>query len=130
VDSYTKKGTVKRGFTLLVESPMNNMAVPFSVWSGGEGQRLRLAGTLGLMDFIHTQRGTTCNIEIFDEPTQFLSEEGIQTLLETLFHRARILERKIFIIDHRQFKKFGHFSGIISVVKSTAGSEVGFNEVR
>lgn len=124
IDSDTKSKTVKKGFTIMVKSPYNPKPVPFEAWSGGEGQRLRLAGTFGLMDFIHDRRGTDWNIEAFDEPTQWLSGEGIEDLLESLYYRSRDLKKKIFIIDHRDFKSYGGFSGIIKTVKDTKGSHI------
>lgn len=122
IEAETKSGTLKRGFTITVKSPYHSEPVPFESFSGGEGQRLRLAGTLGLIDFIHSTRGSDWDIEIYDEPSQFLSEEGIKDLVETLYYRAETLQKRIFFIDQRNMKTFGEFKGIIRVVKEKEGS--------
>ena len=124
VDSETKKGTVKKGFSVLVKSPTNKEPVPFECWSGGEGQRLRLAGTLGMMDFISDRMGFTSNIEVWDEPTQYLSDEGIEDLLSVLQDRTEGSDKKLFIIDHRDFHTFGGFDGFIKVVKDEEGTTI------
>ena len=124
VDSETKKGTVKKGFSVLVKSPTNKEPVPFECWSGGEGQRLRLAGTLGMMDFISDRMGFTSNIEVWDEPTQYLSEAGIEDLLAVLQDRTEGSSKKLFIIDHRDFHTFGGFDGFIKVIKDEEGTTI------
>lgn len=124
VDTETKAGTIKRGFNILIQSPLNTNLVPFSCWSGGEGQRLRLAITLGLIDFIKNKRGVTWDILIFDEPTQFLSEEGISDLIETLKDKAMNDGIKVFLIDHRNLRAFGDFTSEIKVVKNKQGSRI------
>jgi DNA repair exonuclease SbcCD ATPase subunit len=122
IEAETKSGSLKSGFTIIVKSPYHKEPVPFESFSGGEGQRLRLAGTLGLIDFIHSSRGSDWDIEIYDEPSQFLSEEGIKDLVETLYYRAATLNKRIFFIDQRNMKTFGEFKGIIKVVKEKGGS--------
>lgn len=124
IDSETKSGTSKKGFTVLVKSPFNNDLVPFECWSGGEGQRLRLAGTLALIDLINAKTGINSNIEFFDEPTQWLSDSGIDDLLYILKQRALEKNKQIFIIDHRDFNTFGDFNGAIQIIKNYNGSEI------
>lgn len=123
VDSTTKKGTVKKGFTVKIKSPKNENLVPFEVWSGGESQRLRLAGTLGLIDFISSRRGTNINIEIWDEPTQWLAKKGIDNLLSVLRERAEELDKEVFLIDHRNLNTKGIFSDFIKIIKDKDGSK-------
>jgi len=127
VDTETKSGTVKRGVTILVNSPRNKEMVSFTCWSGGEGQRLRLAITLGLIDFIKGKRGINWNILVFDEPTQFLSEEGIADLIETLKTKADEDSLKIFLIDHRDLHTYGEFKKKIQIVKTEEGSRIWAN---
>lgn len=124
VDTETKSGTIKRGFTIMVNSPLNNTLVPFTCWSGGEGQRLRLAVTLGLIDFIKNKRGVDWDILIFDEGTQFLSEEGIADLISTLKDKAVTDNLKIFLIDHRNLNSYGDFTKEILVTKTETGSQI------
>lgn len=124
IERETKRGTTLGGFTVKVLSPYNTELVPFESWSGGEGQRLRLAGTLGLIDFIQDRKGIDWNIEIYDEPSQFLSEEGIEDLLENLNDRARSTQKIIFIVDQRSLHTRGEFSGMIEIVKDKDGSQI------
>ncbi len=120
----TKSGTIKKGFTILVESPSNKSSVPFECWSGGEGQRLRLAVSLGLSDFIKDRRGINWNWIILDEPSQFLSETGIIQMIDSLKEKSVKDSMKIFLIDHRKLPSFGEFDSFIEVVKTREGSEI------
>lgn len=124
VDKVSKKGNVSKGFTVFVRSPVNEEHVPFEAWSGGEGQRLRLAGTLGMMDFIADRRGFKTNIEAFDEPTTFMSTDGVEGLVSILKDRADSTGKKIFIIDHKNLDTFSEFDGIIKIVKDEEGSHI------
>jgi len=122
VDTETKSGSIKRGFNIFVKSPVNENLVPFDCWSGGEGQRIRIATTLGLVDFISNKRGSLWNILILDEASQYLSEEGIEDLLVALRQKAVDNNMKIFNIDHRNLETYGMFSNRINVVKTEEGS--------
>jgi DNA repair exonuclease SbcCD ATPase subunit len=124
IESETQKGKTIREFTVLVSSPFGGGKVPLEVWSGGEGQRLRLAGTLGLMDFIHNRRNSDWNIEAFDEPSTWLSDKGIQQLLDVLYFRAKKLKKTILLADHRDFNTFGKFSGTLSLIKDKRGTRI------
>jgi DNA repair exonuclease SbcCD ATPase subunit len=124
IDSETKAGNIKRGFSMHVKSPVNEELVPFDCWSGGEGQRIRIATTLGLSDFIESRRGTNWNILVLDEPTQFLSEQGISDLLKMLREKAKDKDVSIFLIDHRDLNTYGLFSGKLEVVKTDKGSVI------
>lgn len=126
VDQENKSGTVRKGFSVLVESPDHSGPVPFEVWSGGEGQRLRLAGTFGLMDLIQAKRQSGFGIEIFDEPTAWLSEQGIDNLLDILYYRAKEQGKKIFIIDHKDLYTYGGFSGVVNITKTAKGSVISY----
>lgn len=122
VDTETKSGSVKRGFNIFVKSPVNENLVPFDCWSGGEGQRIRIATTLGLVDFISNKRGSLWNVLALDEPSQYLSEEGIEDLLIALRQKSVENNMKIFYIDHRNLETYGMFSDKINVVKTEEGS--------
>ncbi len=122
IDSETKSGTVKKGFTVLVQSPLNKSLVPFECWSGGEAQRLRLAISLGLVDFVRNRSIEPCNILIMDEPTQFLSDTGIDDLLIALRDKAMSDGISIFLIDHRNLKTSGVFENMINLIKDENGT--------
>lgn len=123
IDSVTESGGVRSGLSVVVKNPINNLWRPFECWSGGEGQRIRLAGTIGLVDMLN-DRGIGCgNIEVYDEPTQWLSNNGISSLLDILTWRAQSLKKIIVIVDHRGFENF-NFKGIFQVIRNRKGSEI------
>jgi DNA repair exonuclease SbcCD ATPase subunit len=123
VDRETKGGSIQRGFSVFVGSPHNEGLVPWEAWSGGESQRLRLAGTMGLANLIRNRSGTELDLEVWDEPTQGLSPQGVQDLLESLAVRAKTEHRMIWLVDHRTYD-FGGFSGGAMVVKTKDGSQL------
>lgn len=114
-------GQLIKGFLVLVSSP-DGETVPFKSFSGGEASRIRLAGTLGLMDFITAHTGIRSSMEVFDEPTAWLSTTGIQDLLEALKQRVLAQEKTIFLIDHKDFESNGIFDKTIKIVKDDKGS--------
>ncbi len=123
VDRVTKGGSVQRGFNVFVGSPHNSAPVPWEAWSGGEAQRLRLAATMGLANLIRSRSGTTLNLEVWDEPSNGLSAQGIKDLLESLASRARRESRQIWIVDHMAHS-FGDFAGGATITKTASGSKL------
>lgn len=123
VDRETKSGTIQKGFNVKVVSPANVKQTPWESWSGGESQRLRLAASMGLANLIRNSRGITMDIEVWDEPTDALSEQGVFDLMESLTERARNEKRRIWIIDHRSLG-FGEFTGTRTVVKDQESSYI------
>jgi len=122
VDSENKSGKIRKGFSVLIKSPINEKIVPFEAFSGGEGQRIRLALTLGLSEFIKQQRGLDYYFIVLDEPTQHLSEEGILDLLTCLKEESE--NTTIFFIDHKDLISSGVFSKIIKIEKTDEGSKL------
>jgi hypothetical protein len=120
-ETETKSGTVKLGVRITIKSPKHEG--PWESWSGGETQRLRLAIAEGLASVIQRARGVFWNIEVLDEPTSWLSSEGIEDLLEALRYRADVLGKQIWIVDHRALN-FSGFSGIYTVIKDANGSRM------
>ena len=123
VDQETKSNTIKKGFHVMIKSPYNDELVPWESWSGGESQRLRIAGTMGLSNLILNSLGVSCNVEIWDEPSTWLSKEGISDLLEALHRRAVQGGKDIWLVDHRSLE-FGKFKNIVTVVKDNTGSYI------
>jgi DNA repair exonuclease SbcCD ATPase subunit len=121
VDSITKAGTVRRGFSVMIHSPYNQRPVPWEAWSGGESQRLRLAATMGLANLILNHLGVESSIEIWDEPSNYLSSSGIDDLLALLKQRAVRLSKEIWLVDHRTFDA-GGFTKVVTAVKDSNGS--------
>jgi DNA repair exonuclease SbcCD ATPase subunit len=123
VDRETKSGTIKRGFNVGIVSPHNAKPVPWASWSGGEKQRLRLAGTMGLANLIRSRTGCSLPLEVWDEPATALGGQGVQDLLEALASRASVEQRVIWLIDHTAHS-FGSFAGGAVVTKKLGGSIV------
>jgi len=123
VDAETKKGGLTRGFSVSVLSPSNKDRVAWESWSGGESQRLRIAAQCGLANLIRSRTGCELPLEVWDEPTEGLSEEGITDLMHALSERAHRERRTIWVVDHRALG-FGGFADTVTVVKDAKGSHV------
>lgn len=124
VDRETKGGAIQKGFAVTVLSPnAGSKAVPWDAWSGGEKQRLRIAGNAGLSDLVRARTGCTFPLEVWDEPTNGLSPEGKVDLFEYLSERARNEGRIVFLLDH-QAHDYGGFTGTCTVIKTPSGSRI------
>jgi DNA repair exonuclease SbcCD ATPase subunit len=121
-ETETKSGTSKMGVQIVVSSPSGGQTI-WEAWSGGEGQRLRLAIAIGLSTTIQRLSGVKWDLEVWDEPSAWLSAEGIEDLLETLSNRSLRAKRSIYICDHTALT-FTGFSEVWSVVKTQEGSKV------
>lgn len=122
VERENTSGGVTRGFTMLIDAPHVEGNVPWEAWSGGESQRLRLAGQIGLSSLILSRCGVDCSQEIWDEPTSHMSEEGIRDLLELLRSRADTEKREVWLVDHRSLAH--DFDRTVTVVKDQSGSHI------
>ncbi|MDK1290118.1 AAA family ATPase [Pseudoalteromonas umbrosa] len=122
VDKETKKGTLSKGFFAFINSADNLEPVKWEAWSGGESQRLRLAASLGLANMIRASKGLELPFEIWDEPSQWMSDSGITGLLDVLQRRARRLKRQIWLIDHRGLEH--PFDAAIEITKTYNGSTI------
>ena len=125
VERENKSGGITKGFTVLVHAPGAPGPVKLEAWSGGETQRLLLAGDLGLANLIMERAGLSNTIEFFDEPSRHLSQEGILDLAETLMQRAIDSERRVCIIEHSLLDY--PYTGIVTVVKDSDGSHIELN---
>lgn len=123
VERETRRGTIKPGFQCMVKSPTSREGVPWEVWSGGESQRLRIAASMGISNLILSRTGTECNLEMWDEPSTWLSKAGIEDLLQILSERAKRLDKIILLADHRALD-FGDFAGTITITKDENGSTI------
>jgi DNA repair exonuclease SbcCD ATPase subunit len=117
----TRSGTVKLGVQIDVSSPLAQSK--FEVMSGGESQRARLAVSLGLANLIQRWAGVRFDFEVFDEPTAWLSEQGVEDLLESLRARAEAGNRSIWVCDHRALAHSG-FVEQLCIVKDESGSRL------
>lgn len=124
VERENKSGGVTKGFVVFVKSPNNTEPVKWENWSGGETQRLQLAGDLGLANLIMTQNGLVNGFEAYDEPSKHLSPEGMLDLANLLHDRAITENKQIWIVDHSSITNFGEFEGSITVRKTANGSNI------
>jgi len=101
-DKVSKTGDrVQKKLHVVVHSPDRKGARPWTAWSGGERQRLRLAAQLGLANLVLNRRGVQTNLQVFDEPTAWLSQEGVRSLLDVLQGWAMDSGRALWLLDHR-----------------------------
>lgn len=121
IEKETKAGTISRGLNTTILSPANREPVRWEAWSGGEGQRLRVAGALALSEVLLHYAGVEVDTEILDEPTAHLSGEGVRDLCEALADRARALGKRIFYVDHQSVEG-ATFASVITVTKTKLGS--------
>lgn len=123
VERETAVGGVSRGFVVNITAPGAPESVPWESWSGGETQRLRLAGAMGMASFLRNRIGINPSIEVWDEPTEHLSKEGIEDLLAHLRVRADTEKRQVWLIDHRSLDA-GQFDKRYLVEKHAKGGAV------
>lgn len=123
VERENKSGGITKGFIVLVTPPGAEEPVRYESFSGGETQRLRLAGDLGLANLIMERAGLVNTLEIYDEPSRHLSQEGLLDLAETLAVRATAQGKVILLVDHNAVD-FA-FQGTFTIVKDGAGSRFG-----
>jgi DNA repair exonuclease SbcCD ATPase subunit len=127
IDVETKTGKIKRGFQVSIKSPDNNKIVPWESWSGGESQRLCIIGNMALINTLLNKKGIDLNVEIWDEPSTYVGEEGIYDLIELL--RQRSQNKQVWIIDH-QMVEYLNFDNELTIIKTQEGSKLEFNYVR
>lgn len=120
VERETKSGSISQGLSVLV-SPPHEPPVKWETFSGGEGQRLRLAAALALAYTLLNRAGVRLNLLVLDEPTQRLSSVGIDDLCSTLAAYAKDTDTSVWFIDHHSVDS-PHFSSTICVVRDESGS--------
>ncbi len=119
-----KSGTMKPGVQILVTAPDTAQA---REWSPGELQRVRIASAIGLASMIQRMAGVIYNFEVWDEPSNWLSTEGIEDLLECLRTRASAMQRRIWVVDHRApiFTGFSEYWRATKTKHGTTISRIG-----
>jgi len=123
IEKETQAGTVQRGLNVTVLSPDNDKPVKWESWSGGEGQRLRVLGALALSEVLLNHAGITTNLEILDEPTRGLSDEGVDDLCRYLALRAEQLNKQCWLIDHAAIPS-AQFTSTLTVIRDKKGSRL------
>lgn len=123
VERETKSGSVSRGFTVNITSPDSGKPVRWEVWCGGETQRLRIAGAIGLSTLIRNRLGINVNFEVWDEPTAHISDTGIDDLMNFFSLRAKSERRGIWMVDHHSLDH-GGIDETFVVVRDDRGSRI------
>lgn len=123
IEKETKVGNIRRGLTVMIKAPTSDNAVRWETYSGGERQRLRLAGALALSEALLNHAGIETDWEILDEPTQHVSPEGIKDMCDTLPDRAKRLDRRTFYTDHQAVES-SHFASVITVTRTRKGTKI------
>lgn len=121
VEKETKKGSVKPGLTVFVKSPHNTSPVKWDSWSGGEKGRLRLIGSLSFAEILLANAGVKVNLEVLDEPTNRLSEEGVRDLGPFLMDRAKRVSKQIWLVDHTTVES-ANFLSVVKIIRDQSGS--------
>jgi DNA repair exonuclease SbcCD ATPase subunit len=99
-EKENKSGTRKQELTVSVTSPESGGPQHWEDWSGGEGQRLRLAGALALSEVLLAHAGVRLDLRVLDEPTRGLAAEGVRDLCELLANYAEEAGLAVWFIDH------------------------------
>lgn len=121
IERETASGGISKGFAVNILSPDTKKPVPWECWSGGEGGRLKLAGTLGLSSLIRQMLGIDFNIEVFDEPMEYISPIGVQDTLDVLHNRAMNNNHQIWLVDHISLS-YNNFQTVVHIDKTAEGS--------
>lgn len=120
----TKKGSVIRGFSVHIYSPESpTESMPWEAYSGGEIQRLRIAGACAISSLLRARLNIDLPLELWDEPTAYLSGEGIDDLVQFFRERARQEMRQVWLIDHRSLNQ-GAFDRRFVAVKTKKGTVI------
>jgi DNA repair exonuclease SbcCD ATPase subunit len=103
-----KSGDAKASLSITVATPDTaGVSVPWKSWSGGEAQRLRVAGAAAFADLVCSRMGAAPTLEIWDEPTRHLSQTGCEDLMQFFEERSRVLGKQLWVIDHRTTNSAG-----------------------
>jgi DNA repair exonuclease SbcCD ATPase subunit len=117
----TKSGTMRPGVHIQVQSTHSGKV--WSEQSGGEEQRVRLAVSMGFGNMIQRMSGVFYEFESWDEPSAWLSAEGIEDLMECLRNRASTLGKRLWLVDHRALSATG-FDEVWRITKDAQGSRM------
>lgn len=123
VEKETQSGNVQRALNVMVLSPSNGKYVPWESWSGGEAQRLRLAGALALSHVLLNYAEISIDLEVLDEPTRSMSPRGSEDTCAYLAYRAKQLGRQIWYVDHLASDS-SRFARSVTVIKDKTGSRI------
>lgn len=121
IDKENKSGTVKPGLNVSIYQPEYEQAVKWELFSGGEGQRLRLIGAVALSEVLLRRAGVRCDLLVLDEPTRHLSPEGVRDTVDFLIERAA--QQQVIYIDHQAIDT-NRMAGVLKVTRDRDGASV------
>ena len=126
MERETQKGGVSRGFHVMVHSKRftKDKFLPLKKFSGGEARRLKLSGVIGFSSLIQNYTGVEFNMSVWDEPSSYLSKEGIDDLIEFLSEQAETNQKVIYFADQRQLEA-SNFKSVITMTKTDEGTSIG-----
>jgi DNA repair exonuclease SbcCD ATPase subunit len=119
----TKRGSTSRALAVEIRSISAPEGIKWGAYSGGETQRLRLAGALALSEVLLAHAGASVDFRVLDEPTRGLSREGVADLVEVLGDYAERAGLKIFMIDHMAVEG-ARFASTITIEHAAGGARV------
>jgi Herelleviridae exonuclease len=119
----TGAGTTQRALHVEVTSPTSGEPQHWEDWSGGEGQRLRVAGALALSEVLLAHAGVGVDFRVLDEPTRGLSREGVRDLCDMLAAYAEEAGLRLFFVDHHA-NEGAVFASSITVVCDKSGARI------
>jgi len=96
----TKSGNTSSRFGVYAHVTNPRKQGDYRSYSYGEAQRIKLAVSLGLSALVQSMSGVYHSIEVFDEPTQWLSPQGVEHLMSCLDDRAESTGKTIWLSDH------------------------------
>jgi DNA repair exonuclease SbcCD ATPase subunit len=94
----------------------------YKSYSYGETQRIKLAVSFGLASLMQTMAGVYYGLEVLDEPTAYLSPEGIEDLLDCLDSRAASTGKAVWLSDQHSLNY--PFAEVWQVTKTAVGAGV------
>ena len=123
-DRINNKGdlTGGKGFEVYVSSPTSPKKVLWESWSGGESQRLMVASLMGASSLLKNKYGVFPSLEVWDEYTNYMSEEGVSDFLELMRDRSTNLGSQVWLVDHSRIQYSGFDNEVVVRRTPDAGS--------
>jgi DNA repair protein SbcC/Rad50 len=117
----TQSGTIKDEFTIMVIDDKGR-EMSYEMYSGGEKQKVRLAISRALAQFISDDCNVDFNFIAFDEPNDALDDAGKEANFDT-FEELAGLGKTVLVTDHdANFKD--RFETNITVIKENGESRI------
>jgi DNA repair exonuclease SbcCD ATPase subunit len=116
-----RDGSIATGLNVKILKPGMDKAVKWEAWSGGEGQRLLIAGAMAFSEVQLRRAGIECDLLVLDEPTRHMSKEGVSETVDYLIEKAR--DMQVFYVDHQVIES-NRFASVVTIEKDNDGSQI------